>query len=120
MKWLSLCLFVLLVGCAGLERGCSASWAETVSSNWIIVQLAADGTPFRCWELRDVSVGNEERSDGIYWLSEDGHLVHISGFYNRVQVERDWASAYSELGLTASSCEQVRNQRYNPAERSYR
>jgi hypothetical protein len=67
------------------------------------------GRVMRCWELHDVSIANEDSSDGIYWESSDGHLVHISGFYNRVQVEhKGWDEAYAELGLNKMVCTRVR------------
>lgn len=108
-------LFVLAMaltfgGCAGFARGCSAGMAENFGSDWIIVQYSGMGEPFRCWELRGVSVANEEGSDGIYWQSEDGHLVHLSGHYNRVQVSGGaWDSAFSELGFTPDRCRQIQS-----------
>ncbi len=82
-------IFILLffAGCAGLGRGCSSWQANNFGSDWIIVQYKFDGTPINCWKLNDVSVTNETNSDGIYWKDESGHLVHISGWYNRVQVQ---------------------------------
>lgn len=85
MKFIAL---LLLAGCAGIDRGCSSCVAENFSSDWVIVQYKFDGNPFNCWKLNNVSVTNEQNSDGIYWKdSLTGHLVHISGWYNRVQVE---------------------------------
>lgn len=96
---------LFVVSCAGTMRECSSCTAGEFGADWIVVQLRMDGTPFRCWELHDVSVANEPSSDGIYWQSADGHLVHISNFYNRVQVEGgDFASAYEELGITRAEC----------------
>lgn len=120
LRWFSLAVFVVMVGCAGIERDCSSCWAESVGSNWIIVQMNVDGNPFRCWKLTNVSVNNEPNSDGIVWLSGDGHLVHLSGFYNRVQVEGDWDTAFAEIGLTEATCRQIQRLRYNPEERNYR
>lgn len=103
-------LFVsmLFVGCAGTARNCSSCNATSFGADWIVVQMGMDGTPYRCWELRDTSIANEEGSDGIYWLSQDGNLVHISGHYNRVQVVRGrWDEAFAELGLTAATCRAV-------------
>lgn len=103
---------LLLTSCAGWQRTCSSSFATTFGSDWIIVQFGADGRPFNCWRLEGVSVANEEHSDGIYWQSEDGHLVHISGFYNRVQVsgsfvtdrESRFASAARKVGIDLNRC----------------
>lgn len=71
----------LFIGCTGITRGCSA--------DWIVVQYDMAMTPKACWILRNSSITNESGSDGIYWLDqESGNLVHISGWYNRVQVTR--------------------------------
>jgi hypothetical protein len=80
---------LFLVGCAGFSRSCSSFSAGTFGSNWIIVQYDYKGNPINCWKLQNVSVSNERNSDGIYWKDSSGHLVHISGWYNRIQVEGD-------------------------------
>ena len=75
-------------GCAGFERGCSSTMATSFGSDWAVVELTEQrGTPYRCWTLEGVSVANEEMSDGIYWKTRKGHLVHISGSYDYVQVK---------------------------------
>jgi hypothetical protein len=52
-----------------------------------------------------VSVENEKESDGVYWLARDGHLVHIGGWYNRVQVEGgQWESAAELVGVNLVAC----------------
>ena len=79
-------MLVTLTGCAGIQRGCSSMWATDVGADWIVVQYAANGEPINCWKLRDVGITNETNSDGIYWREGSGHLVHISGWYNRIQV----------------------------------
>lgn len=115
MKHFSSFLVILVMalsfgGCAGWARGCSANMAEGFGSDWIVVQYSGMGEPFRCWELHGVSVANEDHSDGLYWQSTDGHLIHISGFYNRVQVSSsEWDSAYSELGLTRERCTEIQH-----------
>ena len=83
MKWLPL---LLLAGCVWLERDCTSMGASSFGSDWLIVQLRADGEIARCWHLEGVGVTNEAHSDGIFWQDPAGHLVHISGWYNRVQV----------------------------------
>lgn len=80
-------LLLALTGCAGASRSCSSTWAESVGADWIVVQYAYNGDPINCWKLQNVSITNEEHSDGIYWKEGSGHLVHISGWYNRVQVD---------------------------------
>ena len=111
---LRLMLIFLCSSCAGFERKCSATCASSVGADWIVVQYTVAGDPLRCWRLEDVSVSNEQSSDGIYWLSDDGNLVHISGQYNMVQVEGNrWREGYAELGLTESLCEQIHDRRYS-------
>lgn len=99
----------LIFGWKGVSRGCSGCVARAAGTDWIIVQLDLEGEPFRCWELRDVSVANESQSDGIYWEEENGNLVHISGLYNRVQVSGgNWDAGFRSLGLTRDECAAVR------------
>lgn len=87
-KIIAVVLLFSCVGCAGIQRSCSSFSAQNFGSNWIVVQYGYNGDPINCWKLENVSVANEDGSDGIYWKdSITGHLVHISGWYNRVQVE---------------------------------
>ena len=96
---------LLLPGCAGFNRGCSAWQAENFASDWIVVQNDMSMTPQRCWKLPNTSITNEPSSDGVYWLGKGGHLVHISGWYNRVQVTNgDWNGAARSLGIDLSRC----------------
>lgn len=99
-------LVVALAGCASLNRGCSSWNAEQFGSDWIVVQYKFDGNPINCWTLRDVSITNETGSDGIYWKdTSTGHLVHISGWYNRVQVKGErFDEAAVLLGVVAKKC----------------
>lgn len=106
MKWWHLFLLLCLASCAGTARGCADCNAQSFGGNWMVAQYAMDGTPIMCWKLMNTSVSNEERSDGIYWLDDrSGNLVHISGWYNRVQVDRgDWTHAASSLGVDEKLC----------------
>jgi len=80
-------MLALVIGCAGVQRGCSSWSAESFGSDWIVVQYDMYLAPKACWKLNDVSITNEASSDGIYWVdSQTGHLIHISGWYDRVQV----------------------------------
>jgi hypothetical protein len=80
-------MLMVIVGCAGYQRGCSSWNAQAFGSNWVVVQYDMTLTPKCAWVLHNTSISNEDGSDGIYWLdSETGHLIHISGWYNRVQV----------------------------------
>lgn len=103
MKWLVMAF--LLVGCAGWQRSCSSCNAESFGSDWIVLQYGADGHPINCWELRNTSVDNEHGTDGIYWMESSGHLIHISGWYSRVQVNNnDWAGAAKAIGVDDARC----------------
>ena len=96
---------LLLAGCAGFERECSASCASAAGADWVVVQYRFDGEPINCWKLTNVGVSNEASSDGIFWKGRGGHLVHISGWYNRVQVERgDFEGAAREVGVELQQC----------------
>jgi hypothetical protein len=98
-------MFLMLTGCAGFWRGCSSWSAQAFGSDWIVVQYNNQGQVFKCWRLGNTSIANEQSSDGIYWKSPDGHLVHISGWYNRVQVyNANWTGAAKQLGLDESVC----------------
>lgn len=98
-------LAILLAGCASLNRGCSNFSADNFGADWIVVQYRMDGTPFACWRLDNQSVTNEKASDGIYWVSDHGNLVHVGGWYNRVQVEHGaWDLAAKEVGVILEKC----------------
>jgi hypothetical protein len=104
MKKLALYL-LLLTGCAGMSRDCSSCSASTLGSDWIVVQYGFDGKPINCWELRDTAISNEHSTDGIFWQENSGHLVHISGWYNRVQVDHsDWVGAAKSVGIDDALC----------------
>lgn len=95
----------LLVGCAGLARDCSAGCASSLGSDWIIAQYNYSGEQIHCWKLNDRSVGNEPSSDGIFWTDNNGHLVHIGGWYTRVQVVNgNYESAASNNNIDLKGC----------------
>ncbi len=123
-KWLFerpwVLLLVLFAGCAGTARSCSSCSADNFGADWVVVQYDFQGRPFRCWALQNQSITNEPQSDGIYWLSDHGNLVHISGLYNRVQVENSrWDEAFAEVGLTQDTCEQLQHRRFDLERGSY-
>lgn len=98
-----LCL-LLLTACAGTQRGCASFNAENFASDWLVVQYGFNGVPINCWKLPNTSISNEGNSDGIYWLDANtGNLVHISGWYNRVQ-GRSWDTSAKSLGIDANLC----------------
>lgn len=104
-KYLQLIPAILLFACAGTMRDCRSSCAGSLGADWIVVQYRADGSPMNCWRLPGVSIDNEGSSDGIYWASTDGHLVHISGWYNRVQISHsDWKAAAKMVGVELDRC----------------
>ena len=105
MKIKYLLLALGLTSCAGFSRSCSSTIATEFGGDWIVVKTDMNGKAFRCWRLEGVSVTNEPQSDGIYWKTNEGHLVHVSGSYDRIQVTgNDWSSAYKELGITVGEC----------------
>lgn len=105
MKTKALLLGLLMVGCAGMERSCATVGAENFGADWVVAQLGLDGRPVACWKLSGVSITNEPGSDGIYWKNADGHLVHISGWYNRVQVSGgDYGAAALAIGVSLKAC----------------
>lgn len=95
-----------IAGCAGTQRSCSSSCASELGADWLVVQYKYDGEPMNCWQLHNTSVANEHTSDGIYWLdAKSRNLVHISGWYNRVQVENDaWKEAANAVGVDLEKC----------------
>lgn len=106
-------LLLLCTGCAAFDRECASCSASNFGSDWIVLQYGYDGTPINCWRLTNTAMTNEDRTDGIYWQSPDGHLVHISGWYNRAQVQHgDFAGAAEQLGIDLKRCSQGR---YRPA-----
>lgn len=104
IKTIALCL--LLSGCAGVTRSCTAFKAESFGSDWIIVQNDINMKPSMCWKLPNASVTTENSGAGAYWLDpHGGHLVHIAGWFNRVQVANgDWDGAAKSLGIDLSKC----------------
>lgn len=110
------CALGLLLGCAGFDREWKSGCAEHLGSDWIIVQYAVDGHPFAAWKLVKTSVSNEKNSDGIYWADEQtGHLVHISGWYNRVQVQNGrFDEAAKLLGVDLNQIGNGKYPRENP------
>lgn len=103
MHWL---IVVLFLSCAGWGRQCSSYNAERFGSDWIVLQYGFDGRPINCWVLKETSMDNEAHSDGIYWKDADtGHLVHVAGWYNRIQIEKGGKeSAAKLLGIDLTQC----------------
>ena len=96
---------LFLVACAGTQRSCARSCATNFGADYIVAQFRMDGTVMNCWKLTNVSVSNEENSDGIYW-TESGHLVHIAGIYNYVQVDGGkWQEAAKKMNINLAGCD---------------
>lgn len=98
---------LLLVGCASWQRSCSSSLTRTFGGDWMITQLAMDGTAFNCWKLEGISLTTDEAGGGeIQWLDpQTNHLIHVNGWHNQVQVSnKNWETAAHELGVDAEKC----------------
>ena len=96
---------VFLTGCAGMSRDCASCGASNFGSDWVVVQYRMDGEPINCWKLQNIAIDNETNTDGIYWGTISGHLIHISGWYNRVQVSGGrFDEAAKEIGVDLNQC----------------
>jgi hypothetical protein len=96
---------LLLTACASMERDCSSCNAGTFGSDWIVLQYGYDGTPINCWRLTNTAISNEQHTDGIFWQDPAGNLIHISGWYNRVQViSGNFEGAAKSLGIELNRC----------------
>ncbi len=96
---------LFLSSCAGWGRSCASCNATEFGADWVIVQYRADGSPINCWPLRGVAVANEQATDGIYWQNPSGHLIHVSGWYSRVQVMGGrFSEAATAVGVDAAQC----------------
>lgn len=104
-KLLAVVLAIFAVGCAGIQRDCASSMSSNFGANWIIVQFDSTGRPFNCWKLNNVVLTNEASGDGVWWQDSDGHLAHVAGWYNRVQVNgTNFDTAGKLLGVDANRC----------------
>lgn len=91
--------------CAGNAKACSQFSAQSFGSDWIVVQFAQDGHAFNCWKLHGAAVGSSEGGNVDWQDRVNGHLVHITGWENRVQVVRgDFEGAAALVGVDATRC----------------
>jgi hypothetical protein len=106
MKRYSWFVLALLTGCAGLTRDCSGCSAEAFGSDWVVITNGMDGRIVNCWQLHDTAIDNEKGTDGIWWRDATSeHLVHISGWYSRVQVAGgNYKTAAAQLGVEPNRC----------------
>ena len=94
--------------------------ATTYGADWVVVELRYDGTPFRCWELENVTLTSEMESDGIWWQLRGGPIVHVSGVYDYVQViDGDWEGAFEQINMTRLACTAVNTAVYSPDSGTY-
>lgn len=97
---MALCLLSLTSCGKGWERQQAINNAENNGADWVVSQYDMNGHTARCWLLTNVSVANEEHSDGLHWQDNDGHLIHISGWYNRVMVlHGDFQEAGNQIDI---------------------
>lgn len=106
MKNIGIWVFVafLSTGCAGTMRKCDMACSSEMGANWLVVQRDNAGKTVRCWKLYDVSIGDSAEVDGIYWQAVDGSIVHITGWFDRVQVESSWDKAAALLDVDLTTC----------------
>lgn len=98
-------LAVLTAACAGFQKDCSKMGASNFGSDWLVVQFDQTGHAFNCWKLTGAVVESSEGGNVDWKDTTDGHLVHITGWENRVQVERgNWESAAKIVGIDAAQC----------------
>lgn len=97
---------VLTAGCAGMQKSCAQFSNSTSGSDWIVVQYAGDGRAFHCWKLRWAVVESTQGGNVDWQDRQSGHLVHLTGWENRVQVGGgDFAGAAKLLGVDAGQCD---------------
>lgn len=106
MKFKAAFFSLFLLGCASWERDCNSGVSQSFGADWVVVQYKMDGEPINCWNLTNAAISNEQGTDGIYWQDPStGNLVHISGWYNRVQVvKNNHEAAAIVLGVELSRC----------------
>lgn len=100
-------LFALstMTGCKQFAKDVAQKRAGMFGGDWIVVQYAMDGRPFHCWKLSGVSLSGTEGGSVDWKDSGNGHLVHLTGWENRVQVVGgDFDGAAEIVGVNASIC----------------
>jgi hypothetical protein len=103
---LMIVLSVFTVGCAGMSKSCTQFNASSFGSDWIVAQYTTDGKAFHCWKLRGAVVEGTEGGSVDWKDTTNGHLVHLTGWENRVQVVGgDFDTAGKLVGVDASLCD---------------
>lgn len=82
---IALVLVFVIMGPAGIKTSFKGWQASAYGSDWIVVQYAQSGCVITHWKLEDEAIHNESDSDGIYFVTEEGPVVHLSGHYVYVQ-----------------------------------
>jgi len=101
-KWIAVGIIVVIIigtliaGPDRLSRYWKSYKADAYGSDWLVIKEDMSGNTIRYWELNDKSVGSEEGSDGIYFIDENGDVVHLSGFYTYIQVQGSFEKARDE------------------------
>ena len=104
-KLIILALLASCVGCAGTGKACSQMGASAFGSDWIIVQYRQDGTAFHCWKVRDAAVDSGQGGNIDWKDRQTGHLMHITGWENRIQVAGgDFETAGRLVGVDSNLC----------------
>jgi hypothetical protein len=105
-RWWIVGVFALVAGCAGFNKSCSQFSAASFGSDWIVVQYTQDGKPFHCWKLTGASVESSQGGNVDWQDPKNGHLMHITGWENRVQVQhKDWPGAGKLLNIDVNQCD---------------
>ncbi len=89
-------LLLAFIGPNRISRYWASYKADAYGTNWLVIKEDMSGDSIRYWELKDKSVGSEANSDGIYFIDENGDVVHLSGFYTYIQVKGDFEAAKKE------------------------
>jgi len=101
-------LFVLVaftVACAANQKACAQFSASSFGTDWIVVQYDMSGKPFHCWKLHDTAVDSSEGGNVDWQDRNNGHLVHLTGWENRVQVVKgDFDGAAKLIGVNSNKC----------------
>jgi hypothetical protein len=92
---------MLCVGPAGIKTQMSGWSASAYGSDWLVVQYAQSGCVIASWELENEAIQNEGSSDGIYFVTEEGPVVHLSGHYTYAQDP----NAITRIDLLAERCD---------------
>ena len=106
IKQVSVLALLALVSCGkGQQRTNAVVNADYYGEDWIVAQDNASKEVYRCWTLHNVSIANEEHSDGIHWLDNSNNIVHISGWYNRITVSNsNWELAAKQIDVDLKKC----------------